>query len=228
MEIVPGIHMVYSSIGCNAYLIVDDGVTLVDTGLRGNVPRIYRCLARAGFKPRDIRRIMITHAHLDHINCLHQLKEETGAVVMASSPDTDTIEGSRPLKVGKGAFSALSGVINLYSRYEPVKVDVHLNDGDRIDGAFDTVAVSLPGHSAGNMGLYSRGKKAFFSSDSIRVAGGNVIAPSPRFTADLDAAIASVRRIGEFEFDVLLPGHGSAVTGGAASKVRDLYREIKH
>jgi glyoxylase-like metal-dependent hydrolase (beta-lactamase superfamily II) len=226
MEIVPGIHMVDGSIGCNTYLIVGDGVTLVDTGLRGNVPRIYSCLGRMGLRPRDIRRIVVTHAHLDHINCLHQIREDTGALVLANARDADIIEGKKPLRIGHGAFTALSGIIQLYSRYRPVTVDVRLDDGDPIPGALDIRAVCLPGHSAGNTGLYSRDKKTFFSSDSIRVAGGRLVTPSPRFTADMEAAIASVRRMGEFDFDVLLPGHGSAVTDRAATKVRELYCEI--
>ncbi len=227
MEIVPNIHMVDGSIGCNTYLIVGDGITLVDTGLRGNVPRIYGCLGRMGFRPRDIRRIVVTHAHLDHINCLYQLKEETGAIVMANALDSDIIEGKKPLRVGRGALAALSGIFNLYTRYRPVTVDVRLGDGDPVPGALDVRAVYLPGHSAGNTGLYSREKKTFFSSDSLRVAGGRPVTPSPRFTADMDAAILSVKRIGEFDFDVLLPGHGSAVTDRAAEKVRELYREIR-
>jgi glyoxylase-like metal-dependent hydrolase (beta-lactamase superfamily II) len=227
MEIVPNIHLVDGSIGCNTYLIVGDGLTLVDTGLRGNVPRIYGCLGRMGFRPRDIRRIVVTHAHLDHINCLYQLKEETGAIVMANALDSDVIEGRKPLRVGRGALAALSGVFNLYTRYRPVKVDVRLGDGDPVPGALDLKAVCLPGHSAGNTGLYSREKKTFFSSDSLRVADGRPVTPSPRFTADMDAAIQSVKRIGEFDFDVLLPGHGSAVTDRAAEKVRELYHEIR-
>jgi glyoxylase-like metal-dependent hydrolase (beta-lactamase superfamily II) len=227
MEIVPGIYMVDGSIGCNTYLLVDDGVTLVDTGLRGNVPKIYASLGRIGLNPRDIRRILITHAHLDHINCLHQLKEETGAIVMANALDSDIIEGKKPLRAGRGAFSALSGVINFYAHYRPVTVDMCLNDGDPVAGAFDARAEYLPGHSAGNTGLYSREKKTFFSSDSLRVSGGRLVTPSPRFTADMEAAITSVKRIGEFDFDVLLPGHGSAVTDSAATKVRELYCEIR-
>ncbi|HEY3272882.1 MAG TPA: MBL fold metallo-hydrolase [Methanocella sp.] len=226
MEIVPGIYMVDGSIGCNTYLLVDDGVTLVDTGLRGNVPKIYASLGRIGLNPRAIKRIVVTHAHLDHINCLHQLKEDTGAIVMANALDSDIIEGRKPLRVGHGAFTTLSGVINLYARYKPVTVDVRLKDDDPITGAFDARAVYLPGHSAGNTGLYSREKKTFFSSDSLRVSGGRMVTPSPRFTADMEAAITSVRRMGEFDFDVLLPGHGTAVTDSAATKVRELYREI--
>ena len=226
MEIVPGIHMVDGSIGCNTYLIVADDITLVDTGMRGNVPRIYACLSHIGHGPRDVRRIVVTHAHLDHINCLYQLQKETGAVVMANGEDADVIEGKRPLRVGRGLLSALLKPLQAFYRYRPVKVDVRLKDGDAIPGILDLRVVSLPGHSAGNTGLYSKEKKTFFSSDSLRVSGGRLLAPSPRFTADMGAAVASIKRIGEFDFDVLLPGHGPAVVGDAAAKVRELYREI--
>ena len=87
VELVPGVHLVDSSIGCNTYLIIDNGVTLVDTGLRGNEKRIYGCMKKLGYVPGDIKRIIITHAHLDHINCLYRLKKDTGAQVMASEAD---------------------------------------------------------------------------------------------------------------------------------------------
>lgn len=226
MEIIKDVYMVDGSIGCNTYLIVDDGVTLVDTGLRGNVPRIYASLGHIGRSPADIRRIVITHAHLDHINCLHQLKNDTDAVVMANPLDADIIEGRRPLRIGQGLVSALFGPLTAYYRYVPVAVDVRLKDGEPIPGASDFKAVYLPGHSEGNTGLFSCDRKAFFSSDSVRVSGGRLVAPSPRFTRDMKAAVASIKRIGEFDFDVLLPGHGTPVTGAASTKVRELYGEI--
>jgi glyoxylase-like metal-dependent hydrolase (beta-lactamase superfamily II) len=226
MEIVPGIHMVDGSIGCNTYLALGDGVTLVDTGLRGNVPRIYRYLGHIGYKPRDIRRIVITHAHLDHINCLYQLKQETGAIVLANARDADIIDGQRPLQIARGIFGTILRAGQIYYKYRPVQVDVRLNDGDLIAGMQDFRAVSLPGHSEGNMGLFSREKSSFFSSDSIRVSGDRLVAPSPRFTLDMDAAVASIKRIGEFDFNVMLPGHGPAITSIASTKVRELYYEI--
>ncbi len=227
MEITPGIHMIDGSIGCNTYLVLGDGVTLIDTGLRGNVPRIYNYLGRIGYKPRDIRRIVITHAHLDHINCLYQLKKDTGAIVMANARDTDVIDGGRALRVAKGIFGAVLRAGQVYYRYRPVTVDVRLNDGDLIAGMPDFMAVSLPGHSEGNMGLFSREKSTFFSSDSIRVSGGRLVTPSPRFTLDMEAAVASIKRIGEFDFNVMLPGHGTPVTSIASTKVRELYHEIR-
>jgi glyoxylase-like metal-dependent hydrolase (beta-lactamase superfamily II) len=77
------------------------------------------------------------------------------------------------------------------------------------------------------MGLYSASRKAFFTSDSIRVANGKLLPPHPKFTADYPMAVRSVGRIAEYDFDTLLPGHGSPVTPDAAKKVRALYEEIK-
>jgi glyoxylase-like metal-dependent hydrolase (beta-lactamase superfamily II) len=227
MEIVPGIHMVDGSIGCNTYLVLGEGVTLVDTGLRGNVPRIYNYLGHIGYKPRDIKRIVITHAHLDHMNCLYQLKKDTGATVMANARDSDIVEGRQHLRVARGLFGIVFGAFQVYYKYRPVPVDVRLNDGDMIAGLHGFRAISLPGHSEGNMGLFSQEKSTFFSSDSIRVSGDRLVAPSPRFTMDMDAAVASIRRIGEFDFNVMLPGHGPAITSIASVKVRELYREIR-
>lgn len=225
MEIVPGIHMIDGSIGCNTYLVSGEGFTLVDTGLRGNVPRIYGYLGHVGHKPEDIRRIVVTHAHLDHINCLHQLKRDTGAVVIASAGDADIIEGRQPLRVAGGLFGVLFRGLQAYYKYRPVPVDCRLNDGDCVPGMPGFTAVGLPGHSAGNMGLFSRERSVFFSSDSVRVSGDRPAGPRPRFTPDMHAAMASVRRIGESDFDVLLPGHGPAITGRASAKVRALYHE---
>jgi glyoxylase-like metal-dependent hydrolase (beta-lactamase superfamily II) len=227
MEVVPGIHMVDGSIGCNTYLVMGDGITLVDTGLRGNIPRIYGYLRHIGHKPEEIRRIVITHAHLDHMNCLHQLKKDTSAIVMANARDADIIEGRQPLRVASGLFGAVFRVLQAYYKYRPVPVDTRLNDGDPITGMPGFRAVFLPGHSEGNMGLFSPEKSTFFSSDSIRVSGVRLVAPGPRFTRDMEAAVASIRRIGEFDFNVMLPGHGPAITSTASTKVRELYHEIR-
>lgn len=226
MEIIPGIHLVDGSIGCNTYLVTGEDVTLVDTGLRGNVPKIFHYLHHIGRSPRDIGHIVITHAHLDHMDCLGQLKKETGAVVIASAADADVVEGRRHLPSPGGLFGAIFRATQAYYRYRPVPVDARLNDGDPVPGMPGFRAVSLPGHSEGNMGLYSEEKSAFFSSDSVRVAGGRPVTPSPRFTPDMDAALASISRIGAFGFNVMLPGHGQPITSGASAKVRALHLEI--
>ncbi|HMK47128.1 MAG TPA: MBL fold metallo-hydrolase [Methanocella sp.] len=228
MEIVPGIHLIDSPVGCNTYLIIDQEITLVDTGLRGNERRIFMYLHKLGYGPADVRRIIITHAHIDHINCLHQLKKETGAIVICEDTEADFITGKRPLRRPGGLFGIVFKIIGTYYYFKPVQVDLRLRDGDPVPGTFDFRSISLPGHSEGNMGLYSPEKKVLFSSDSVRVIGGKPAPPGEKFTADMTSAIRSIRKMSELYFDVLLPGHGNPITSGASEAVKHLYNEVKH
>lgn len=227
-ELVPGIHLIDNSIGCNTYIIIDNGITLVDTGLRGNEKNIYGCLQKLGYTPKDIRRIVITHAHLDHINCLYRLKSDSGAQVMAGETETDLIEGRKPLQVAGGVFGLIFSVLRIYYRYRPVKVDVKLKDGDAIDVLGGLTTVMLSGHSEGNLGLYSPRHRLIFSSDTIRVLDGKLSAPHPKFTADMASAINAIKRLSELDFSIMLPGHGKPIMDGASEKVRELFHELKH
>ncbi len=225
---MPDVHLVDVSVGCNTYVIIDNGITLVDTGLRGNVAKIYAYIEKLGYTPKDIKRIIITHAHLDHINCLHKLKEDTGAEVMVGEKDADIVSGKKPLRSMKGAFGLIFNILSVYYRYLPVSPDRLLKDGDTIDVLGGLSVVYLGGHSPGNIGLYSASRKLFFSSDSIRVIDGRLVAPHPRFTEDMPGAINAIKRISELDFNVMLPGHGSPVLKDASVKVKELYHEVKH
>ena len=228
MEIVPGIHLIDGSVGCNTYLIINEDLTLVDTGLRGNVARIERYLDKLDYKLKDIKRIVITHAHIDHVNCLYQLKQETGAVVITGEHNADFVAGKKQVHKSRGIFGLIFGVVGIFYKYKPVPVDLELKDGARVPGVPDMTAISLPGHSEGNMGLYSPSRKILFSSDSVRVIDGKVVPPNDKFTANMVEAVESIKKMSELEFTVLLPGHGNPVTADAVGKIRQLYREIKH
>ncbi len=227
-ELIPGVHQVDNSIGCNTYIIIDNGVTLVDTGLRGNEKNIYGCLRKLGYTPKDIKRIIITHAHLDHINCLHGLKNDSGAQVLAGEGEAGIIEGKMPLRVAGGVFGLVFSVLRLYYKYRPVNVDVRLKDGDTIDVLGGLRVILLSGHSEGNMGLYGPQHSLVFSSDTIRVLDGKLAAPHPKFTADMPGAINAIKRLSELDFQIMLPGHGKPIMIGASEKVRELYHELKH
>jgi len=227
-ELIPGVHQVDNSIGCNAYVIIDNGVTLVDTGLRGNEKNIYGCLLKLGYTPKDIKRIIITHAHLDHINCLYRLKSDSGAQVMAGECEAEIIEGRKPLNFAGGLFGVFFRAMRLYYKYRPVNVDVKLREGDTIDVLGGLKAVMLSGHSEGNMGLYSALHSLAFSSDTIRVLDGKLAAPHPGFTADMPGAIKAIERLSELDFRIMLPGHGKPIMEEASEKVRELCHELKH
>src|SRR2546430_12957689 len=65
-EVASRIHRV-PLIGATAYVILEDEITVIDTGLRGSLPRLHAWITSVGRSPQEIRRFVITHAHPDHI-----------------------------------------------------------------------------------------------------------------------------------------------------------------
>jgi glyoxylase-like metal-dependent hydrolase (beta-lactamase superfamily II) len=138
------------------------------------------------------------------------------------------VEGIKPLHMAGGLFGAIFAALRLYYRYKPVKVDIKLEDGDAIDVLEGLKAISLSGHSEGNLGLYGQPRRLIFSSDTIRVMGDKLVPPHPRFTEDPKSAIGAIKRLAELDFDIMLPGHGKPIMSNASEKVKDLYGELKH
>src|SRR5690606_26010503 len=86
-EVAPGVHLL-SHAHVNCYLVEDDdGVTLVDAGL----PKVWRPLAEAlrtiGRTPRDLRALVLTHAHFDHVGVARRLQERLGLPVWATAEE---------------------------------------------------------------------------------------------------------------------------------------------
>ncbi len=110
-KIIPGVSTFTGLIVGRVYLIEDaDGLTVIDTGLDLAANQIVRQLQAIGRTAADVKRIVITHAHPDHIGGLPRLKALTGAQVIASSIECPVIEGKIPIPRRAGGLrsSALS------------------------------------------------------------------------------------------------------------------------
>src|SRR5579859_5204452 len=155
------------------YLIADpDGLTLIDTSIAPSGPKILRQLEQAGHKPTDVKRILITHAHPDHVGGLHTVQSATGAEVMASAPEQQVIEGKIPIPMVKDR-SQLSGINRLIRMpttwvKPPTTVMRVLNDGDVIEGVMDGLqVVATPGHAPGHISFWQPDKRLLICGDVI-------------------------------------------------------------
>src|SRR5918998_2718735 len=96
--VLSGVYTFTGLVTGRVYAIEDvDGLTLVDAGLSFAPGRIVGQLGAAGYAPGDVRRILVTHAHPDHVGGLPQLKALTGAEVIASAAERAVIEGRAPI-----------------------------------------------------------------------------------------------------------------------------------
>jgi len=205
--------------GGHVYVIVDDGITLVDTGMSGSKKAILQAIKSLGFGPADIKRIVITHGHVDHIGGLKALCDETRAEVMAGEADADVIEGKKPMVVPKMPFpmSLLVLVLRPFFKFTPARVDRRLKDGDTIPVLGGLTVVGLPGHSPGSIGLYSPSKKLLFSGDALRMKGEEFTKPL-NYDQNKAQSLASIKKMGSLDYEIMFSGHSQPIMAGASKK----------
>ena len=118
-----------------------DGHILIDTGLEQTAPLVLESVAKLGFNVRDIKIILSSHAHFDHVAGHAKAQTATGAKVFASDADATLLETG-----GKADFRFGADI-----SFTPVKVDRRLQDGDKVTlGASALTARLTPGHTKGN------------------------------------------------------------------------------
>uniref|UniRef100_UPI0005F1332E MBL fold metallo-hydrolase n=1 Tax=Hymenobacter sp. AT01-02 TaxID=1571877 RepID=UPI0005F1332E len=118
----------------NAFLLEDDGLTLVDTGLPGSTDKIFAALRAAGKNPADIKHIILTHLHADHSGSAAEIQRQTNARVYAHHTDAPLLEqgvSSRPLALTPGLVNKLIYHVIIkgpITSVAPVAVDETLSD----------------------------------------------------------------------------------------------------
>jgi glyoxylase-like metal-dependent hydrolase (beta-lactamase superfamily II) len=79
--------------------------------------------------------------------------------------------------------------------------------------------IHLPGHSPGQIGFLHPEDRAMICGDAVMNLGNRLAPPFGFFTPDPEAAQSSLRRLGELDFEHLLPSHGQPVIGRGRSAV---------
>ncbi len=125
------------------YLITTaEGNILINTGLASSAKQIKKNIAALGFKYTDIKILLNTQAHYDHLGAMAAVKQQTGAQLMINAKDAEV------LKDGGNSDYALGGH---GSTFEPVQPDRLLNDGDTIRlGNMQLRMLHHPGHTKGS------------------------------------------------------------------------------
>lgn len=191
----------------SSYLITTtQGHILINTGLAGSVPMIQANVEALGFKLSDIRVLLATHAHWDHVAGMAEMKRLTGARMAMH-------EGDAPILEDGGASDFRFGGRPLFP---PVSVDRRLRDGDTIQVGGMTLTVHHhPGHTRGASSV------TFVTRDSVRsyrvvVANFGTINDSvslragmpgyPQIAADYARTFDSQRRLSA---DIWVASHAS-------------------
>jgi glyoxylase-like metal-dependent hydrolase (beta-lactamase superfamily II) len=153
-QLTQNLYMIRSLV--NVYVLeTADGLAVLDTGFPNSVPKILNGVRELGRQPGDIRHILLSHAHPDHIGSAAALKRATGATVWAHPIDAPIVEagtGFRPVVASSPGLRnkvITRLLLGLVTTVEPTRVDQFIEDGDSLPFLTDLVAMHMPGHCAG-------------------------------------------------------------------------------
>jgi metallo-beta-lactamase class B len=190
-----------------SYLIATpQGNILINTGLEGSVPLINASVESLGFKLKDTKILLATHAHYDHTAAMAELKRITGARFLASEADIPTFEDG-----GKSDYLFTDAKF----RFAPVKVDGALKDRQKISlGGTELTVYSHPGHTRGSV---SYGLTVAENGRNYRVLianmgsinPGTVLTGNKKYPQIADDYARTFREQKKLECDIFLSSHAS-------------------
>jgi glyoxylase-like metal-dependent hydrolase (beta-lactamase superfamily II) len=234
MKIAPGIHRIGDNSMINAYLVEQAGeVTIIDAGVSGFYKDITGELAAMGRTPADVRALVLTHGHTDHIGFAERLRREQRVPVSVHEADAalargevpNPSKGFGPVKLGPLLgflwFSALHGGL----RTPKLQQVATFGDGATLDVPGSPRVILTPGHTPGSAALHVASLGALFAGDAFATYAVTTGARGPRvapFTADASQAVESLARLEPISAGLALPGHGDPWTGGVQDAIRQI------
>jgi glyoxylase-like metal-dependent hydrolase (beta-lactamase superfamily II) len=217
MGIIENVYVV-PRVTANSYLLTGaDGLTMIDTGLPFSQKAILKYMAGKGWSARDIKRILVTHADLDHYGCLAALQQASGACTFASPLEAGAIaRGRSSRRMDFSSNTALQrlliGFFSRIMRATPVQVDETLAEGQVLPVLGGLQVVETPGHSPNHLSFFAPASGILFCGDSMRSDGKWGLRGShSRNDWDHAAASASVRKQAGLGVQIVCPGHGPVV-----------------
>ncbi|WP_442604190.1 MBL fold metallo-hydrolase [Paenibacillus sp. KN14-4R] len=201
----------------NCYIVEEENeLTLIDAALPYSVKGILAAAVKIG---KPITRIVLTHAHGDHIGALEALtKLLPDAKVHISARDARLLAGDATLDPSEPQ-NPIRG--SLPKKPMP-KPDILLQDGDRIGSL---LAVATPGHTPGSMSFLDTRNHAMIAGDAFQLRGGIAVSgqmrpwfPFPAMaTWSKEVSLASACKIRDFKPTLLAVGHGKILPNPEAA-----------
>ncbi|BBE21983.1 MBL fold metallo-hydrolase [Arthrobacter sp. MN05-02] len=234
-DIAPGIHYVEHA-RTNVYLVEDDdGVLLVDTGLPRSRTVLLEALGRVGRAVGDIRAVVLTHGHFDHVGTAEHLRSRYGIPVYCHPDDAHIAAHPYSYEHERSPFLYPLR----YPRAVPGLLRMTVAGAVAVKGIRDTLPltpeaaaalpgapllVPTPGHTKGHCGLHFPDRDAVISGDALVTLDPYTGHPGPQVvaraaTADTATALRSLDALRTTSARTVLPGHGFPWRAGVESAV---------
>ena len=187
-----------------AYLVVTPkGHILINSGFEYSVNEIRGRMKALGFRFSDIKILLATHAHSDHVAGMAAIKRLTGARLLAIEQESELLEtgGKTDYLFGSGGW------------FPPVKVDQTFKDGDKIElGGSTLTAYLTPGHTRGStsytMNVMESGREYHVLIANLpNINAGTVLIKNPQYPGIAADYARSFEVLRQLPCDIYLTSH---------------------
>jgi glyoxylase-like metal-dependent hydrolase (beta-lactamase superfamily II) len=230
LEIVPGLFQISVSYN-NVFLVVEQNLTLIDTGFRNCIPHITGLIHKLGRSPEEIKLVVLSHNHIDHTGGLSELKKLAKFTVAAHRADVCIQEDVVQYFPGNiaGMILKIPGLALLRHRLvlDTSNVDTIMDGGEVFDIMGGMRVIYTPGHTYGSISLYFPAHKLLLAGDALGKRGGELWLPRKSVSTDMQQAAESIKAISKLDVDILCTGHGYPHTKNAHEKMQTLVNQIK-
>ncbi|HEU5341796.1 subclass B3 metallo-beta-lactamase [Edaphobacter sp.] len=208
-HIIGNVYYVGSK-GLASYLIVTpQGNILINSDLENSPPQIRKSIEQLGFHYKDIKILLISHAHFDHDAGSAEIIRQTGAKYMVMAEDVPVVESGGRKDFAYGNWAG--------GQYPPAKVDRALHDGDEVRlGSTVLVAHLTPGHTKGcttwTMKVKDSGKTynvVIVGSPNVNSGPGYKLVDNTQYPQIAQDYEKTFRVLKSLPCDVFLGAHGS-------------------
>ena len=199
---------------CNCYLLRGERSILIDAGAWGGLPAFVNRVKELNVDPKQIDLILLTHGHWDHITCLSDIREMTGARVAIHQRDQFMVEtGEPPFPEGVNTYGKIMSwsaqhLINF--KLPRIKVDVVLDDNGMSLNEFGIPGkvVYTPGHSMGHVSMLLDSGEAFVGDMAMNSWFLRLTPGLPILADDIRMVVESWKKILPMGIKRIYPAHG--------------------
>lgn len=237
LDVVPGVHLIVHG-HTNCYVVQDDtGVTLIDAGYPSTRRLVEECLTTIGTSPEDVRALLITHGHFDHLGFAQSVQRDWGVEVWVHDADSPicrhpySYQPERPRLLypltHPRALPVLTSMVAAGALKVPgLSPDRLLVPDTVVDVPGAPLVIHTPGHTDGSCVFFLADRRVLLTGDTLVTLDPYTGRRGPRIVAraathDGAQAFRSVDSLRALEVDTVLPGHGEIWTQGIDAAVEE-------
>jgi glyoxylase-like metal-dependent hydrolase (beta-lactamase superfamily II) len=238
-DAAPGIHRIEDA-NVNWYIVEgDDGLTIVDAGVPASWQSLQAALGDLGRDRADVKALVLTHAHFDHIGFAERARSELRLPVYVHENDVPLARKplqysherarSRYLLTKPRALPYVLGFLRARAFWPAPVAEPQRYSGGVLPVPGSPQVVYTPGHTVGHCSLHFPDRDAVIAGDALVMLDPYTGRRGPRLvaraaTADSERAFASLEALSATGADIVLSGHGEPWRDGVVRAVAEARR----